>query len=40
MISIMIMARMRMTTITANYINNDNHNEDDNGMNVNDKLVF
>ena len=40
MISMMMMTRMRKTMITANYANNDNHNEDYKGMNVNDKLVF
>jgi hypothetical protein len=36
----MMMTRMRTTAITANDVNNDNHNEDDNDMNVNDDLVF
>ncbi len=36
----MMMTTMRTTTITANDINNDNHNKDDIGMNVNDNLVF
>ena len=39
-ISTMIMNRMRATIITENDVNNDNHNEDDNNMNVNDDLVF
>ena len=34
------MTRMRTTTIMASDINNDNHNEDDNGMKVTDYLAF
>ena len=36
----MMMTRIRTTMITENDVNNDNHNKDDNGMNVNDDFVF
>jgi hypothetical protein len=40
MVSTIMMLRMKITTIMANNLNNNNHNKDDSNMNVNEYLIF